>query len=188
MPKTPEEMLAEMIVNLPVKTGRPLEEWLGILSTAGVEKHGEMMKLLKTDYGVSHGYANQIALRALALKSPVPEGETGLVDAQFAGPKSAIRPVYEAIIKAVSGFGSDVDISPKKTCVSLRRNKQFALIQASTATRIDVGIQLKGVEPQGRLEPSGSFNAMVSHRVRVGGIEEVDSELVGWLRQAYEAA
>jgi hypothetical protein len=51
-----------------------------------------------------------------------------------------------------------------------------------------VGINLKGVSPQGRLEASGSFNAMVSHRVRVAKAAEIDAELIGWLRAAYDQA
>ena len=46
---------------------------------------------------------------------------------------------------------------------------------------------MKGVAPGGRLEASGSFNAMVSHRVRVSKLSEVDAELLGWLKKAYEA-
>ena len=72
--------------------------------------------------------------------------------------------------------------------MSLRRNKQFGIIQPSTKTRVDVGIHLEGTEPNERLEPSGSFNAMVSHRVRLGSPDEVDSELVSWLKKAYEAS
>jgi hypothetical protein len=72
--------------------------------------------------------------------------------------------------------------------VSLRRAKQFALVQPSTATRVDLGVNLKGVEPAGRLEASGSFNAMVSHRIRLESAEEVDDEVVGWLRDAWERA
>jgi hypothetical protein len=79
-------------------------------------------------------------------------------------------------------------VSPKKAYVSIRRSKQFAIIQPSTATRLDVGINLKGTKPTGRLEASGSFNAMVTHRVRVATIDDVDKELLGWLKQAYEAA
>jgi hypothetical protein len=96
--------------------------------------------------------------------------------------------VYEALIRAVKALGPDVDVSPKKAYVSLRRSKQFGLIQPTTATRVDVGLVLKGVAPAGRLEASGSFNAMVTHRVRVANAAEVDSELVGWLRQAYQNA
>ena len=40
----------------------------------------------------------------------------------------------------------------------------------------------------GRLEASGSFNAMFTHRVKVSDVKEVDLELIGWLRRAYEEA
>ena len=82
--------------------------------------------------------------------------------------------------------GGDLEVAPKKAYVSLRRNKQFGIIQPSTKTRVDVGINLKGEPAQGRLEESGSFNAMVSHRVRVSDPKEVNKELLGWLRQAYD--
>ncbi|MEM9305400.1 MAG: DUF5655 domain-containing protein, partial [Pseudomonadota bacterium] len=82
----------------------------------------------------------------------------------------------------------DVELAPKKAYVSLRRQKQFGLIQPSTRTRVDVGINLKGDAPSGRLEASGSFNAMVSHRVRVSSADEVDAELIDWLREAFERA
>lgn len=99
-----------------------------------------------------------------------------------------MRPVYDALIKRITAFGDDVELAPKKAYVSLRRNKQFALIQPSTKDRVDVGINLKGTEPGERLEASGSFNAMVSHRVRLGSPKDVDKELIDWLRQAYDAA
>jgi Domain of unknown function (DUF5655) len=51
-----------------------------------------------------------------------------------------------------------------------------------------VGINLKGTEPTDRLEASGSFNAMVSHRVRVANAAEIDKKLLGWLKQAYDAS
>lgn len=86
------------------------------------------------------------------------------------------------------GFGSDVEFAPKKAYVSLRRSKQFALVQPSTKTRVDVGLKLRDAAPEGRLEASGSFNAMVSHRVRVESPAEVDAELIGWLRKAYDEA
>jgi hypothetical protein len=70
----------------------------------------------------------------------------------------------------------------------LRRSKQFALIQPSTATRLDVGINLKNVPPSERLEASGSFNAMGSHRLRVSTVGEVDAHLVAWLKDAFDAA
>jgi Domain of unknown function (DUF5655) len=88
----------------------------------------------------------------------------------------------------VKAFGPDVEFSPKKAYVSLRRAKQFGLIQPTTAARVDVGLVLKGAPAAGRLEAAGSFNAMVTHRVRVASVKEVDSELIGWLRAAYDSA
>ena len=110
------------------------------------------------------------------------------MEPEYAGAKAGLRPLYDQLLAAIQKFGKDVDVSPKKAYVSLRRNKQFALVQPSTATRLDVGVNLKGTEPTGRLEASGSFNAMVSHRVRLSKATEIDKELLGWLKQAYEAS
>ena len=107
---------------------------------------------------------------------------------QYAGPKAALRPIYDLLVKKIEAFGADVELAPKKAYVSLRRSLQFGLIQPSTATRVDVGMNLKGVAPRGRLEPSGSFNSMCSHRVRLESVKQVDAELLGWLRQAYDHA
>ena len=70
----------------------------------------------------------------------------------------------------------------------MRRGKKFAIIDPATADRLDVGIKLKGVAATDRLTPAGSWNNMVTHRVRVGNPTEIDAELLAWLRQAYDAA
>ena len=186
MPKSPEEMAASMIQNMPEKTGKSLEEWMKIAKASGLEKHGQILKMLKTDHGMTHGFANLVAMKTLQ-SGPDPSQED-LVGTQYSGPKTELRPIYEALVAGVAKFGSDVEISPKKSYVSLRRNKQFGLIQPSTKTRVDVGINLKGTEATDRLEASGSFNSMVSHRVKVTEKSQVDSELMAWLRQAYELA
>ena len=85
-------------------------------------------------------------------------------------------------------LGKDVEIAPKKNNVSIRRSKQFALLQASTGSRLDLGLILKGVKPTDRLEASGSFNAMFTHRVRLSEKKNIDAELKTWIRQAYKAA
>jgi hypothetical protein len=185
MGKSPEEMAASMIANLKDKTGKTLEAWLKIANKANLEKHGEIVKHLKSEHGLTHGYANLIA--AKFLENGKPESSVNdLIETQYSGPKSDLRPIYDALIKAISKFGNDVEIAPKKAYVSLRRNKQFAIIQPSTKTRIDVGINLKNAEAVGRLEKSGSFNAMVSHRVRLEKKSDVNPELIQWLKSAYQ--
>jgi predicted transport protein len=185
---SPEQAAQKMIDNLPGKTGKSLEQWLALLSKQNFEKHGEIIKWLKSEHAVTHGFANLIAHMHRNAASGESTNPTDLVTAQYAGAKAALRPIYEAIVGVVSGFGKDVEISPKKTYVSLRRTKQFALVQPSTKDRVDVGINLKGEPTTTRLEASGSFNTMVTHRVRLSGPEDVDADLQRWLKKAYDAS
>jgi len=187
MAKSPDEMAAAMIANMKEKTGKTLEAWLKIARKSGLEKHGQIIKHLKGEHGMTHGFANLVAMKTLEAPGGAPVGDD-LVAAQYAGKKEGLRPIYDALSAAIAKLGKDVEVAPKKAYVSLRRNKQFALIQPSTATRVDVGINLKGAEPTERLEASGSFNGMVSHRVRVTEPKQVDAELKRWLKQAYTEA
>ena len=86
----------------------------------------------------------------------------------------------------VGRFGP-VEVAPKKGYVSLRRKKQFAMIGPGTKSRVDIGLNLKGVEPTGRLRamPPGG---MCSFKVEVTDASDVDGELLAWVRRAYDAA
>ena len=169
-----DPQLQTMINNMPEKTGKALEEWYEIIATAGLDKHGAIMKLLKGEHGVTHGFANTISMlyRQQAAGGPPPEQD--LVDAQYAGAKAALRPIYDAVLTAVSQFGADVEVAPKKSYVSLRRSKQFAIVQASTRTRVDLGLNLKGIDATERLEGGKVFSGMCSHRVRLASAGDVD--------------
>jgi predicted transport protein len=172
-----------MIDNMPAKTGRSLDEWFVVVDAAGYEKHGQILSHLKSEYGVSHGFANLIAARSLS-RGQAPTTDD-LVEAQYAGRKAPLRPLYDRLIAEVSAFGPDVEVAPKKTGVSLRRNKQFAVIEAPSATRLQLGVNLRGATPTERLRAAGG---MCTHRVDVASAEEIDAELVGWLHEAYEEA
>lgn len=176
-----------MIQNLEDKTGKSINEWIAIVKTCGIEKHKAIIDFLKSEHGLTYGYANLVAHKAKAMDAGSASGDSELIDGQYAG-KEELRPVYNKLMAAVKNFGSDVEIAPKKAYVSLRRKKQFGILQPSTKTRLDVGINLKDVPPTGRLEASGSFNSMVSHRVRISSADEVDAELIGWLKAAFDAA
>lgn len=189
MAKTPEEMTQSMIQNYKANTGKTLEEWLKIIAKSKLAKHGEIVKFLKTEHGMTHGYANLAAHKHLSSDAGT-KAEAGedLVATQYGGAKSALRPIYDALVMVIQKFGGDVEFSPKKAYVSVRRGKQFAIIQPTTATRVDIGINLKGEPTTERLEASGSFNAMVSHRVRLASVKDVNAELAAWLKKAYDAA
>jgi hypothetical protein len=184
---TVDEAKESAIRNLEEKTGRSIAEWIAAVKASGLAKHGQIVAHLKSEHGLTHGYANMVALRALAADEPAKCGDD-LVAAQYAGPKAALKPLYDSLVTAVQAFGNDVEIAPKKAYVSLRRRRQFAILQPTTATRLDVGINLPGADATDRLERSGSFNAMLSHRVRVASAADIDADLLTWLHAAYDAA
>jgi hypothetical protein len=187
MPQSPDEMTNAMIANFKDKTGKSLDQWIAIAKKKGAAKHGEIVKLLKTDHGMTHGFANLVAHKTLKSDAGSISETTDLVAAQYAGDKAALKPIYDALIRVAKGCGA-IEIAPKKAYVSLRRSKQFAIIQPSTKTRVDLGLNIKGEPAKGRLEKSGSFNAMVSHRVRLEKETDVDKDIKVWIKKAWSEA
>ena len=173
--------------NLRAKTGKGLDEWVAAARATGIAGHMALVNHLKSEHGLGHGYANMIVHAANA-SSSLSQDDDALVEAAFEGAKAHWRPLYDRLVALVRGFGGDVELAPKKGYVSLRRKKQFALLQPSTKDRFDIGLALKGEEPSGKLELAGSWNAMVSHRVRIAAGEDAEGDVADWLRAAYDRA
>lgn len=182
----PQAEVATMIANLEAKTGRSLDEWVASAKASGQTKHGGLVSWLKAEHGLGHGYANLVAHKTFASDAGSSDDDA-LMEAMFAGPKAGMRPVFDKVAGIVAGLEGS-RFAPKKGYVSFRRSKQFGLGQPSTKDRFDLGLTLKGVEPSGRLEAAGSWNTMVTHRVRISSADEVDAEVEAWIRQAWAAA
>ena len=182
-----EAMWATVDAGLVKQTGRGLDQWVASARATGIVKHKALVDHLKAAEGLTHGYANSVALRTFGTDAGS-IGDDALMEQMFAGPKAGLKPIHDRLVAIAEGLGGDVELAPKKGYVSVRRSKQFAILQPSTKDRFDLGLNLKGVEPSGRLEPSGSFNAMVSHRVRLASVDEVDGAVEAWLREAYARA
>jgi len=176
-----DKALQTMINNMPEKTGKKLEEWFQILEKEKFEKHSAAVKFLKSEHGVTHGFANTIS----SLFRDKNEPAIDLVSTQYKG-KESLKPIYEKLISIVEKFGNDLTITPKKGSVSLIRKKQFALIKPATKTRIDLGLKLKDVPVEDRLENSGPFGTMCTHRIQLKSVEDIDEEVNKWLSLAYE--
>ena len=168
------------------KTGQSLDHWIKVIKESGLQKHGEILKFLKTHHNFTHGYANFVSLKARGSDAASKEPQD-LVASQYEK-KPHMIPWYEKLIEITKQFGSDVEIVPKKSSVSLRRKRQFALIQPSTKTRMDLGLKYNDRPVDGRLESSGPFGAMCSHRVQIKQLEDIDEQVVNWLKDAYEEA
>lgn len=178
-----DEALRTQVRNIEQGSGKSMDEWVALVGASGLKKHGEIVAWLKSEHGMTHGNANLVALTAL--RGPeAPQGDA-LVDAIYSGPKAALRPFHDQVISVAHGFGSDVELAPKQTYVSVRRAKQFATVGPASGGRLEVGLNLKDVEPAGRLERS---TGMCTHRFRLADPSELDAEFVGWLRAAYDGA
>jgi predicted transport protein len=144
-----------------------------------------MMKFLKEQHSLTHGFANLIALKTRGADAGSSESEDELITKQYKG-KEHFKPIYDKLLSEILKFGDDVEVAPKNANVSLRRKKQFALLHPITKTRFEIGINLKGQEPKGKLLPSG--NAMCTHRINLSDISEIDAEIIDWIKMAYERA
>lgn len=170
-----------MIDNMPEKTGKSLDQWKVILNKKAFDKHGEAVKYLKTDHGVTHGFANTI----VSLSKEENNATDDLVANQYKG-KESLLPIYEKLMAEIKKLGDDITITPKKGSVSIIRKRQFTLIKPATKTRIDLGLKIKDKPTTDRLENSGPFGTMCTHRVRLSDVAEVDAELISWITEAYE--
>lgn len=173
------------------KTGKTPEQLVDDARDAGLLEPGvkpaEIIAWLKDEHGLGRGHA--MAVVATIKKHTEPQHSSDeKVAKHFAGKKSAWRPAYDDLVRNIEGFGSDTDVDAGKSYLSLRRaGKKFAIVQV-TADRLDIGIKLKGTDTGGRLESAGSWNSMVTHRVRIHDSDEIDPELLGWLEKAYASA
>ncbi|WP_297704236.1 DUF4287 domain-containing protein [uncultured Eudoraea sp.] len=175
-----DKALQTMIDNMPDKTGKSLDDWKSLLKQKSFTKHSEAVNFLKKEHQVTHGFANTIV--TLSKEENTPPAD--LVKNQYKG-KEDLMPIYKKLLSIVESFGEDVTISPKKASVSVIRKKQFALIQPSTKTRIDLGLKIKDKPTTDRLENSGPFGSMCTHRVKLSEVSQIDGELRDWLKEAY---
>ena len=168
------------------KTGKSLDHWIKVVQDAKIEKHKAIIDFLKSEHGFTYGFANFVAHKSKKSDAASID-DTDLLTNQYKG-KESLKPIYDKLIEVIDTLGDDITKTPKKTSVSIIRKKQFALIKPATKTRIDLGLKIKGKETTERLENSGPFGTMCTHRVRLTTVEEVDAELTNWLKEAYEKA
>jgi hypothetical protein len=173
--------------NVKAKTGKTPEDFRLLSAEKGLVKNGEIVAWLKSEFGLGHGHANAIAHVIMEYGQQRVSADDAIA-AHFTGNKAAWRTTYDALMAKIATFGTDNGVAPTKTYLSLvHGSKKFAILQI-TAERMDIGIKLKGVAATERLEAAGSWNAMVTHRVQITDPQEIDDQVLAWLKQAYAAA
>jgi hypothetical protein len=181
---TVEQGLQSQLRNIEATYGRTIDEWMEVVRASGLTRHGEIVALLKGQ-GLTHGAANRVALVAMDRLDP----GRAMSDpaALYTGSRAALLPIHARLMTVVNELGGDIEVTPKKGYLSIRRRKQFAMIKPA-AKHIDLGLILPGALVTERLESAATFNALFTHRVRVRTVDEIDADLVGWLTDAYAGA
>jgi hypothetical protein len=181
----PASATATQLRNIEATTGLTLAEFTQRVETAGLEKHGQVVAFLKTDLGMTHGNANLIATLVRQERAGGPPAPDALLDAQYAGGKAHLRPILDRVAALATGLGDDVERVVLKTGVSFRRRKQFALVQARSSTRVELGLNLPGDPADRRVVPMGG---MCTHKVDLSSLDDLDGSLEAVVHEAYEAA
>src|SRR5262245_23620216 len=186
-----EKETATQLANIEKHYRKSLNELAAIIRSSGLVKHSQIRDMLKRDLGLDHGDANTLTHHVLKSDGQSAAAAAGLsaddvVAGLYAGPKASLRPIHDKLMAEIDKFG-DFEIAPKKTYVSLRRKKQFAMIGPATKTQVEVGLNVKGLKPAQRLVEQPP-NSMCNYKVRLSTVAEVDAAVIGWIKQAFESA
>ena len=57
----PEAQIQNQIRNIETSTGRSMDDWVALVHASGFTKHGQIVSWLKTEHGMSHGFAHRVA-------------------------------------------------------------------------------------------------------------------------------
>jgi hypothetical protein len=180
------------MAGLKEKTGRTESEWRALVRKSGPKDPKECRAWLMKEHGLGSRNAwyfstdgeemawggNDATYLAAAPK---------YVDAMYAGKKAALRPVFDALVKAGRTLGADVKIAPCQTMVPFYREFVFAEIHPTTQTRVDLFLALGGTPAKGRLKKSTRrTDDRCTHFISMESPADVDGEVARWLRSAYE--
>ena len=181
----PKDQVATQLANIEAASGMTVDDFAAVVKAAGHEKHGKIVAFLKADHGLTHGNANLISHLVREKMAGGAPSDQDLLDAQYAKGKAALRPIYEQLADLANGCGADVEMVIQKTGVSFRRAKQFALVQAPSSKRIQLGLNLDDTPSGGRVEAT---TGMCTHKANITDIDQVDDEVADWIKTAYERA
>ena len=181
-----DKTVISMLESLKEKTGHSLDEWKNLIATQNLTKHGEIVKFLKEMHNITHGYASEIALKVLGSDADSSSNTDEFILSQYKG-KENLKPFYDKLLDEIQKFGREFEIAPKKTYVSLKRKKQFIILNPASKTRFEIGFNLKGVEPNGKLEAEKP-DGICSHKIKLSDINEIDKEVIDWIRMAFDKA
>jgi hypothetical protein len=181
-----QEMYVRIAAQLERQTGADVATWNGRIREQAPSDELELRAWL-AEQGVKGYRALMLVFETFGYPDYLQRDANELIEAQYRDRPNLV-PIYDAVVQAALDLGR-VELQARKTYVTLIGPKRtFASIQATTGNRVDVGLRLDAVEPDGRLLPAKSIGqSSMTHKIALASVGDVDAEAVGWLRRAYEA-
>jgi predicted transport protein len=184
---SPADMIDAVTDSMKERTGKTLEEWVEAVQAAGIDSLDQkaVRKWLKTEHGVLQNSQWAIADAAARVAGWVRPSVEDYIDSQYQGEKVTLRPIFDTLREIIEELGKDVSVEGRGGYTPFVRKRQFAAVQASTKTRIDLGLRFKEA-PTSELLSNKSLPGQSTHKVSLTSLEDITNEVRDLIRMAYE--
>ena len=184
---SPSDMMNSVSDSMKERTGKTLEEWVEVVKVSGIDPLDQksVRAWLKSEHGILQNSQWAIADAAARAAGWVRPSVEGYIDAQYQGEKAVLRPIFDALREIIEGLGEDVAVEGRGGYTPFVRKRQFIAVQASSKTRVDLGLRFKEA-PESALLSTSSLPGQSTHKVGLSSVEDITDELVGLIRLAYE--
>jgi hypothetical protein len=166
------------------RTGEDLAEWSRRVLESGIDGEPELRAWLN-ERGVT-GYGQMlVVMERFGYPDFLSASADELIDGQYAD-RESLRPIMERVLGAVAGLAG-AQVQARKTYITLAtERRKFAVLKATTKSRVDLGLRIAGIDLGGRLVSAKPFNdPVLTVRVQLAGADEVDDEVVELLGRAH---
>src|SRR3989442_8860479 len=167
-------------------TGKNVAAWNRVIARRPFTNESALRKWL-TAQGVT-GYAQMLLVwERFGYPDFMTAGADDLIGRQYAD-RPSLRPILEVTLAALPGIAQVAVVQARKTYVSLvSKRRTFAVIQATTKHRVDLGLRLRDQRTGGRLKPAkGVGNGSMTVCLPLSSATDLAGEALGWLKRAYD--
>lgn len=183
---SPTDMMSSVTDSMKERTGKTLEEWVAAVQATKIDPLDQkaVRNWLKSQ-GVmqnSQWAIADAAARAAGWERPSVEG---YINSQYQGEKAALRPIFDALREIIEGLGEDVTAEGRGGYTPFVRKRQFAAVQASTKTRVDLGLRFRQA-PDSALLSTTSLPGQSTHKLGLSSVDDITDEVADLIRVAYE--
>jgi predicted transport protein len=184
---SPSDMMDSVTDSLKERTGKTLEEWVLAVQASGVDPLDQkaVRNWLKTEHGILQNSQWTIADATAKAAGWVRPSVEGYIDSQYQSEKANLRPIFDTLREIIEGLGEGVTVEGRGGYTPFVRNRQFAAAQASTKTRVDIGLRFREA-PQSELLSTKSLPGQSTHKIGLTSSEDITEEVVGLIRLPYE--